>query len=144
MIVRDCLGETKLAACKGVYADWEVDTTEACAVLYGLQVCGEAGLRKIELETDSKTIAEALNRRTQLQNYTSIFIQDALGMGEFFDVVSFSHVRRNANMVAHKLARLALQFEGGKIWFTDIPPCITNVLELEKPCDHVDGNELCE
>ena len=74
VIVRDCLGETKLAACKRIYADWEVETTEAGAVLHGLQVCREAGHRKIELETDSKTIAEALNRRTQLHNYSSIFI----------------------------------------------------------------------
>jgi len=139
VVVRDCLGESKLAACKGVHADWDVDTSEAYAVLFGLQVCKEAGFRCIELEMDSKTIAAALNKRTQTQSYASVFIQDALRLGELFDVVSFSHVRRNANRVAHRLARLALQFDGKETWNTALPQCITDVIELEKQCIPVPG-----
>jgi len=114
VIVRNSRGEIRMAACKRIHAEWEVDTAEAYAVLYGLQTCWEAGYRRIELETDSKIVADAMNRKTQLQNYTSVFIQDALVQGDRFDAVSFSHVRRSANMEAHKLAQLAYLLKEGK------------------------------
>jgi len=66
-----------------------VDTTEAYAVLYALKLCWEASFRRLELETDSKTIAEALNERKMLNNYTSVFIHDACMLGSMFDFYPF-------------------------------------------------------
>jgi len=93
---------------------------------------------------DSKTVADALNSRRKLQNYTSTFIHDAHILGSLFAAVSFSYVRRSANMVAHQLARLALASEGGKIWFREYPPCIATLIELEKPCIPLEGSVLNE
>ena len=141
VIVRNHRGEIRMAASKRIHADWAVDTTEAYAVLYGLQICGEAGYRRIELETDSKIVADAMNGRTQLQNYTSVFIQDALVQGDRFDAISVSHVRRNANMEAHKLAQFALLLEGGRIWYKDFPPCIADVIKTGNQGCYVTGND---
>ena len=144
MVVRNSRGEIRLAPCKCIRAYWEVDTTEAYAALFAMKLCWEAGIRKLELETDSKTTAEALNRRKVLNNYTSIFIHDAGKLAGLFDVISFSHVRRSANMAAHELARLALQSEGEKTWVRDFPPNITVITEGDKPCNHLARVELCE
>ena len=144
VVVRNSRGEVRLAACKCIRADWEVDTTEAYAALYAMKLCWEAGIRRLELETDSKTTAEALSRRKVLNNYTSIFIHDAGEMEGRFDVISFSHVRRCANMAAHELAKLALQFDEEKTWFRDFPPSITAVIEGDKPCNQLPRAELCE
>jgi len=132
-----------LAACKCIRADWEVDTTEAFAALYAMKLCWEAGIRRLELETDSKTTAEALNRRKMLNNYTSIFIHDAGKLEGLFDAISFSHVRRSANTAAHELPRLALQLDGEKTWVRDFPPSSTVVTEGDKPCNHLARVELC-
>jgi len=67
------------------------------------------------MEMESKTVAEVLNRRKSMQNYTSTFIHDAEVFGNMFTSISFTHVRRSAIGVAHELARLALNSEGGKI-----------------------------
>ena len=83
---------------------------------------------------DSKIVAEALNRRNNLQNYTSTFIHDAHTLGSLFTAISFSHVRRSANVLAHELARLALASEGGKIWLRECPPRIAALIELERQC----------
>jgi len=70
-----------------------------------------------------------------MQNYTSTFIHEAQVLGNRFTSVSFTHVRREANGVAHELARLALFSEGGNIWFGGCPPCIDTLIEREKPCN---------
>ena len=82
-----------------------------------------------------------MNGRTQLQNYTSVFIQDALVQGDRFDAISVSHVRRNANMEAHKLAQFALLLEGGRIWYKDFPPCIADVIKTGNQGCYVTGND---
>jgi len=109
VIVRNSKGETMVVAVKSFRADWDVDTIEAYGVYYGLKVCWEMGYRKVEMEMDSKIVADALNSRKILQNYTSCFIHDAHTLGRLFEAVSFSHVKRSANMAAHKLAHLALE-----------------------------------
>ena len=134
VIVRNGAGEVMVAAHKNVRVDWDVDTMEAFAVLFGLQVCWEAGYQRIALEMDSKTIADALNKRKSLQNYASTFIHEAQVLGNRFSSVSVTHVRRGANGVAHELARLALNVEGVKIWFGGCPPCIEGLIEREKLC----------
>jgi len=58
VVVRNSKGEIRLAACKCIRANWEVDTTEAFAALYAMKLCWEAGIRRLELETDSKTTAK--------------------------------------------------------------------------------------
>ena len=77
-----------------------------------------------------------------MQNYTSVFIKDALAQGDRFDEASFSHVRRSANMEAHKLAQLALLIEGGKTWYKDFPPCIAGTFDFGNHSCHVAGNVL--
>jgi len=119
---------------KSFRVDWDVDTMEAYGVYYCLKVCWEGGYRKIEMEMDSKIVADALNSKKILHNYTSCFIHDAHTLGSLFDAISFSHIRRSANMVAHKLTRLALESEGEKSWFRECPTCVVALIEHEKPC----------
>jgi len=134
VIVRNNKGDIMVAEHKSFRADWDVDTMEAFAVFYGLKMCWEVGYQRIEVEMDSKIVVEALNRRKNLQNYTSTFIHDAHTLGSLFTSISFSHVRRSANVLAHELARLALASEGGKIWLRECPPRIAALIELERQC----------
>jgi len=81
VVVRDSKGDIMAAACQSFKANWAVETVKAYAVFYELRICWQAGLRMMELETDSKQVTDALNGRTELLNYTSIFIHDALTLG---------------------------------------------------------------
>jgi len=81
VVVRDSKGNITAAACRSFKANWEVEIVEAYAVFFGLRICWQARLRMMELETDSKQAVDALNGRTELLNYTSIFIHDAITLG---------------------------------------------------------------
>ena len=47
VVVRDRNGDVKVMACRRFRANWEVETVEAYAVLYGLQICGQEGLQML-------------------------------------------------------------------------------------------------
>ena len=84
MVVQDSKGDVKVMACRSFRANWEVETVEAYVVLYGLKICWQEGLRMLDLEMDSKQVADALNSRKGFLNYTSIFIHDARNLGNRF------------------------------------------------------------
>ena len=121
VVVRDSNGDVKIMACQSFKANWEVEMVEAFAVLYGLQICWKEGLQKLELETDSKQVADALNGRKDLMNYTSVFIQDALNMVNRFPVISFSFASRKTKNVAHELAHLSLSLGEERLWYDRWP-----------------------
>lgn len=110
---------------------------EAYATYCGLRLCWEMGLRDIELETDSKLVADALKGRTKRQNMASNLIHDALALASSFSFVSFSHVSRHANNVARVLAKLALSLGEEMVWLGEGPQCITDLVEQEKPCTDI-------
>ena len=58
--------------------DWGVEIVEAYVLYYGLKICWEAGLRTLEMETNSKLVADMLNGGIKRQNYVSNFIHDAI------------------------------------------------------------------
>ena len=87
VVVRDKRGDIMVVACRRFKADWEVETVEAFAVHYGLDNCWKVGLRDLELETDSKLVADALNGRTKRLNYASNFVHDTLGSQALFGLL---------------------------------------------------------
>ena len=46
----------------------------------------------------------------------------------YFESISFSHVRRKANGVADKLAKIAKFFHAPRMWFDDIPSDVTQLV----------------
>ena len=134
VVVRDSSGEVKVMACRSFKANWEVEMVEAYAVLYGLQIGWQEGLRQLELVTDSKQVAEALNGRRNLLNYTSILIHDVLKLGNSFPVISFSYESRRTNSVAHELAQLSLRLGEDRIWHDCWPSRVAELVELDRPC----------
>jgi len=80
LVVGDRKGDI-MAACRSFMTNWEVETMDVYAIFYGLRICWQARIRMLELEMDLKLVADALNGRTKLLNYTFIFIHDALTLG---------------------------------------------------------------
>jgi len=132
VVVRDKNGDVKIMACRSFRANWEVETVEAYAVLYGLQICWQEGFHTLELETDSKQVADALNGKKDFLNYTSTFIHDALNLGTRIPVISFSFASRVTNRVAHELARLALRLRTERIWYDRGPSCVAASVEHDQ------------
>jgi len=102
-----------VAACVKTEAKWGAEITEAYAVFRGLKITWEAGVQDLVMESDALRVVRAL-QGSKRRSYASIFIDKALSLVPWFNVISFFHVNRSANRVAHELAKHALSLDGKK------------------------------
>lgn len=51
-------------------------------------------------------------------------VEDIKAMAPSFQWLSFSHIKREGNVVAHKLAKLSCNYNELMIWKEEVPPSI--------------------
>ena len=77
----------------------------------------EIGIGSAIMEGDSEIIVKALrNRDNGLISYGPL-----INYASLFSEFSYSHIRRDANKVAHSLARLALIMSKCTVWMKGVP-----------------------
>ena len=91
------------------------------AALKALEFATDLGLISVVLEGDSEILMNALMDNLLLLASFGLLIQDIKVYAEFFRCISFSHVRREDNIVAHNLARHAYHVIGFSVWMEDVP-----------------------
>jgi ribonuclease HI len=103
---------------------------EAMALLEAMKTMEQHGFSHVIYETDSKNVVDAIhNLRMGISEFSSIIcnIRNVLALNPNF-VVKF--VKRQANMVAHTLARAAIVWASRYV--VDILPlCITHLVDNE-------------
>ncbi|MBA0722514.1 hypothetical protein Golax_003187, partial [Gossypium laxum] len=78
---------------------------EARTCYQGLFFAKETGFVKVEVEGDSKTVIEKINQERFYRADLDSVIIDIKSTGRTFHQIRFKHVRREANWVAHFIAR---------------------------------------
>ncbi|KAL9232423.1 hypothetical protein vseg_007537 [Gypsophila vaccaria] len=105
-VIHDANGEIKTTMVRRVKARWEDPVmAEAVAILFGVQKANELMLTMLEVETENLVLVGRLTNRIVEQSPLSLVVEDILDCVRSFEVVSFSHVRRGGNAVAHWVAR---------------------------------------
>ncbi|KAL5779492.1 hypothetical protein ACOSQ2_010229 [Xanthoceras sorbifolium] len=100
------------------------DMAEAKAILFGLSIACQSGLKVDHLEYDASTIISMLNKRSVRLSAIGLIVDDISNLLRHFNcVVEFSHVPRIANRVAHSLAKFAFVEDQQLVWVEDFPPC---------------------
>nr|POE83782.1 hypothetical protein CFP56_06104 [Quercus suber] len=84
-----------------------VDDVEALACRKAISFALELGLANVVFEGDSETIIQALNEDSNCANTFGHIIEDIRALALNFVSFCFSHVKRQGNAVADKLAKLA-------------------------------------
>lgn len=96
----------------------EVEAIVACrAVEFG----SEIGVDCAIVEGDSEVIVKALRNNDNGLTPFAPLINDVSLFSGLFSELSYSHIKRDGNKVAHSLARLALTTLGCTVWMEDIP-----------------------
>lgn len=134
-IVRDHKGDIIVAAHKQVTTNWDAETSEAAAVVYGVKTALETGLWSLEVEMDCLNVAEALKKKTRRSSYASTFIAETLSLSHSFLKISFQYCNRAGNQVAHTLAKLALMSSDEVGWIEDGPSSILPLVDVDKQCN---------
>ncbi|KAL8500898.1 hypothetical protein ACS0TY_020473 [Phlomoides rotata] len=103
-VLRNDKGEIAWCFSKWQEGVIDVDSAEALAVLHGLELARQHGIEEVEVEFDSQTVVFALNSSKNDLSYYGRIIEDIRRSSLAFERISFAWIRREANIVAHKLA----------------------------------------
>ncbi|KAK9989613.1 hypothetical protein SO802_029852 [Lithocarpus litseifolius] len=121
VIIRDSRGLVMGSMSQVVPLPQTIVELEALAALKALEFAADLGLFNVILEGDSEILINALMDNSLSLASFGLLIQDIKAYAEFFQCISFSHVRREGNIVAHNLARHACHVTGFSVWMEDVP-----------------------
>ena len=99
----------------------DAPTTEARALLKGLQLIEDLGCRPVVVESDSLQIVEAFNGVIDIWSSYAAILIDCFHTARRIGQVKVQHCPREANVVAHKIARHAFDLNSALFW-DRIPP----------------------
>ncbi|MBA0877216.1 hypothetical protein Goshw_030055, partial [Gossypium schwendimanii] len=105
---------------------------EAVACFQGLLFAKETGFTIVEVEGDSRTIIEKINQKGFGRADLDSVILDIKSMGRFFHKISFKHVRREANRVAHFIAREGNNRSEDTFWMEEFPSAVRDMVTEEE------------
>ena len=95
---------------------------ETLAASSAVQFALELGFSNIALEGDSHVLMQALIHDRPFLASDGLLIDDLRFNARCFNQLHYSHVKREGNMVAHKLARYTLNVSDFVVWMEDISP----------------------
>lgn len=124
-VIRSDKGEFMAASSFCLDGAVNSDHVEAVAALVAMDVALSIGLRNIVLEGDSLTV---INRGEEDLSCMGNIIRDIQCKALCFEAFSATHVRREANVAAHRTARLAISNSEFTVWMEDPPPFLLDVL----------------
>ena len=101
---------------------------EAMAATRAITFAQELGLNEFMIEGDSKAVINTLqSTEASLTTYGHL-LESAKSTLVTSKCISFTHIRRIGNRVAHNLAKHARHVRGLSVWVEDIPPHLCDVV----------------
>ena len=100
------------------------------AVHRALLLAKKLGFQRLIVEGDSKVIINAINGEIMAQSEFGHILQDIKSLISSFCSISFCHVRRHGNCLAHCLARRAIS-SSLDVWMEPIPPDMLDVYNAD-------------
>jgi ribonuclease HI len=104
---------------------------ESIAAWRAVILCEELGLQSVEFEGDSMVVVNALNSNTPYWRACGSIVEDTRDRLLQFLTWSVQHARREANQVAHFLAKHALSVNQDVVWKEECPSFIQDIIYAE-------------
>ena len=104
------------------------------AAATALSFAAQLGFHSGILESDSLLLVSALVENHTYLSTDGLLLDDIRFYASFFNQLLYSHVKREGNKVAHRLAKHALCISDFLVWMEDVPPPIRSVVQ-----DDMDG-----
>lgn len=96
-------------------------TTKILVTREGLHLAIQRQWQHVVLECDALQVVQAIGSPSCGLSATSLLIEDVKTSLRSFISMRVSHIRRSANLVAHRMAKLALISIVSSCWF-NVPP----------------------
>lgn len=107
-----------------------IDYAELWGVLTGIRIAISQGIQKLHVETDSIAVFELLSNTT-VQKVLNPLAISCLQLRNYFLDFRTTHILREANGCADKLAKLGRSLSMGTTTHTRPPHCIQHLLQME-------------
>ena len=121
VVVRDSLGLVMASLSQNIPLPHSVVNLETLAACKALEFSLELGFDKAILEGDSMIVMTTLRDPSPSLASYGLSVRDAQLMAHLFTCISFQHVGRVGNNVAHNLARHARHVTDFSVWMEDVP-----------------------
>ena len=127
IVIRDGSGQVLASLLEQIHLPYSSDLVEAMTVTRAIYFVAELGFSSYVLEGDSEVIIKALkNEEDSLAPFGHILA--AAKTSTDASCISFSHIRRLGNSIAHNLAKHARHVAGLKVWMEDVLPHLYSIL----------------
>ncbi|KAG2726715.1 hypothetical protein I3760_01G126500 [Carya illinoinensis] len=130
-VLRDHTGKVLMAVSQPALEVGGSEPLELMAIFRGLQMCATMGIPKILVESDSLLCIEGLQYNNMHQSLLGGLYMEIQSLVSRFVCCDFSHVYREGNQVAHRLARFASSIVSIAVWWDCIPDCISQAVWLD-------------
>ena len=131
VVIRDCRGVVVAASAKVLLAQYGVEVTEALAVEQGILLAQQKMLTQVILESESLSIVDAISSNSPHGELQPI-VQGILLLSSFFDVWKVKHLKREYNIVAHELAKLARETKISHTWIEMEPHMVQQLCQIDR------------
>ena len=107
-----------------------VGMVEVLAARRALVFAKELGFDRVVVEGDSANTITSINGRLMDLSAMGHVLLDIKSLSSCFSFISFQHINREGNCVAHKLARQAANIPFF-VWMEFVPPDVFEVYQLD-------------
>ena len=121
VIIRDHAGLVLAALSQSIPLPTLVETVEVMAGRRALLFAKELGFERVLVEGDSEGVIKAIKEKSLLSSGWGHLLKDIHALSLSFSCISFLHVKRLGNRVAHSLARRSF-CNPLLVWMEELPP----------------------
>ena len=133
VIIRNERGEMIAAMACPKVSTTDSKFMEAVAIAQGIQLAKDTGISGFVVESDCMAAVNQINCSTEDLSNIGHVIQWIKAEMKHPRCRGISHAKRNCNVPAHILAKLACTLEETKVWLEEGPDCITFAVINEAP-----------
>ena len=94
----------------------------------GLEFVAELGFDRVAVEGDTSFVMKGL--KMSLSSY-GLLISDARVFENLFSELSYSHIKREDNKVAHYLAQLEVNYPDNVIWIENVSISVYSFVQVD-------------
>ncbi|XP_073120683.1 uncharacterized protein [Henckelia pumila] len=122
VVIRDHVGTVRAAFASGIRLPDCVLSAELLTILHGLQFALHFGFDKVLVSSDSSLAVHAVNSSLEIRDPVGNFVADVRSLLASINFIALNLVNREANKLAHCIARFALSNPSPLSWVKGVLP----------------------
>ncbi|KAJ9139642.1 hypothetical protein P3X46_030355 [Hevea brasiliensis] len=130
-IMRNLSGVFRAAKMKTVMGTVSFTVAEALCFREALSWLKVRGWTKVQLESDSLLLVQAVSSRLTYRSYFGSIVNDRKWLMRDLQFCSLHFVRKAANQAAHTVARAAISEPGENEWVDEVPSFLEDAVQFD-------------